>query len=581
MITEMDPGEEWIVSGEGTVEIPADPSCVSATITNTYNPGFLEVTKVVELGGVSGVSQIFEICVTGPSFPTGNCQTIDINGGVLTWDNLIPGMYVITEMDPGEEWRVINSTNSVEVLPVTSSSCTQVEIINTYENLNRPPHAPYNPLPQDTSEDIDVSVELCWDAFDPDEGDTLTFDIYFDKSSTVPTTLIESDWAYQNLSLPPLDYNAQYFWRVIARDNHGLTNTSEIWTFCTADTPNNPPQAEMPQGPVILKVGEVGTYNTSAMDPDGDMVQCRFSWNDGTFSDWMDLVECGVEKTCSHSWGQIGSYKVRAQARDSKLAKGAWSPYLLVTIEENTNIPPTVEIIRPEDGAIVYGIITIQGTAEDSDGTIKAVNVTINGIQYPAEGTETWENWMLEFDTSIVEDNTYQITAISRDDQGAVSNPDTITVHIDNANGSSGRNHPPDDPIITGPSWGKYNVEYSFNFSSRDIDLHDVMFVVNWSDGEVYRTGFVKSEEVLILNKTWTKESRSIIGPLCCEKEFVISAKAIDEFGLESNWSNMSVNVPRSFNNPMISLLQNLIDWLSEKTPVSWLMNLSVFAGLF
>lgn len=578
-ITETDPGAEWIVGGDTSVEVTAGPSCATATVTNTYNPGCLEVTKIVDWNGIENPYEVsFEISITGPSYPTGHVQYYT---GSESYDftNLIAGMYWVNETNPGSEWSVTNATNYVEVLPTTSSTpCTKAEIINTYQDQNHPPYAPYNPVPQDGSDDIDVAIELLWDAFDPDEEDTLSFDIYFDQDNPNPTTQLASDWSYQNFSLPVLDYNAQYYWRVVARDNHGLSNSSEIWTFRTIGVSNNPPEPEVPQGPIFLEVDEVGTYITSAIDPDGDMVQCRFSWDDGTYSEWMDYVQSGVEKEYSHSWGQEGTYKVRAQARDSKLAKSGWSEYLLVRVGENTNIPPTVEITHPNDGAVVYDIITIEGTAEDTDGTIQAVTVIINGIEYPAEGTETWENWMLEFDTSIIEDNTYQITAISLDDQGAVSEPDSITVHVDNTNGGGGRNHPPDDPIITGPSRGKYNVKYTFNFSSRDIDFHDVMFVVNWSDGEVYRTEFVKSEEMLLLNKTWVKESRSILGSLCCEKEFLICAKAIDEFGLESNWSNMSVTVPRTYSTPILTILYDFFDWLNEKIPIPWLMDLTSYS---
>jgi|GEM_PF-6524152 len=578
-ITETDPGDEWIVSGDTSAVISTDSSCATATVINTYDPGSLEVTKIVDWNDTdSPYETYFEICITGPSYPNGDCQSVSEDGGTLSWNNLIPGTYFVNETNPGSDWIITNATNSVEVVPARSSPSTEIEIINTYQDPNRPPCAPYNPIPQDSSTDIDIAVDLGWDAFDPDEGDTLTYDIYFDEDNPNPTTLLESDWTYQNLSLPLLDYNTNYYWRVVARDNHGLTNTSEIWTFSTTDIPNNPPQPEIPQGPQLLSIGEVGTYITSAIDPDGDMVQCRFSWDDGTFSDWMDLVDSGVKETCSHSWNELGTYKVRAQARDNKLARSGWSYYLLVTVQEGTNLPPTVEITHPIDGSVVYDTITIQGVAGDSDGSIQTVTVTINGVEYPAEGTETWENWMLEFDTTAVEDNMYEIIAISIDDQGAMSAPDTITVHVDNTNGSHGRNHPPDDPIITGPSRGKYNVEYSFNFSSRDIDRHDVMFVVNWSDGEVYRTQYVESEEVLVLNKTWVKESLSFRGMLCNEKEFLICAKAIDEFGLESNWSNMSVTVPRTYNNPMFSLLQNFFDWLDEKIPFLWMTYLKPFA---
>jgi hypothetical protein len=36
-------------------------------------------------------NKLFEICITGPSYTTPNCQNADYDGGVASWDNLIPG----------------------------------------------------------------------------------------------------------------------------------------------------------------------------------------------------------------------------------------------------------------------------------------------------------------------------------------------------------------------------------------------------------------------------------------------------------------------------------------------------------
>ncbi|RME80270.1 MAG: DNRLRE domain-containing protein, partial [Caldilineae bacterium] len=82
---------------------------VATTTSNTVNftcmnPGSLEVTKVVNWNGVTpDTGQTFEICITGASYPSGNCQNADYDGGVLSWSNLIPGVYTVTETSPGVE----------------------------------------------------------------------------------------------------------------------------------------------------------------------------------------------------------------------------------------------------------------------------------------------------------------------------------------------------------------------------------------------------------------------------------------------------------------------------------------------
>jgi len=69
------------------------------------NRGEITVTKVIVWSGAPPVAgQTFEICITGPSYPSGNCQTT--SGGDVTWNNLQPGDYTVTETDPGPAWSV-------------------------------------------------------------------------------------------------------------------------------------------------------------------------------------------------------------------------------------------------------------------------------------------------------------------------------------------------------------------------------------------------------------------------------------------------------------------------------------------
>ncbi|MCB0150729.1 MAG: hypothetical protein KDE01_24145, partial [Caldilineaceae bacterium] len=68
-------------------------------------------------------AQTFEICITGPSFPSGSeegaCQVVGAAGGELVWTNLLPGTYVVVESDPGVDWNVTGSSANVEVPAAT------------------------------------------------------------------------------------------------------------------------------------------------------------------------------------------------------------------------------------------------------------------------------------------------------------------------------------------------------------------------------------------------------------------------------------------------------------------------------
>ena len=119
-----------------TVEVgdtPADGAI--GTITNTIDPGALEVTKVVQTGDVVGVViPDFEISIQGPSYPDGTEPGAtkvfnSSNGWKQTWENLIPGTYTVSEADPGNEWTVEVAGNST----VSPGQKSEVTVTNTYE----------------------------------------------------------------------------------------------------------------------------------------------------------------------------------------------------------------------------------------------------------------------------------------------------------------------------------------------------------------------------------------------------------------------------------------------------------------
>ena len=98
----------------------ADNKDIVCTITNNRKLGSLKVTKTVNWNGVTpDTTQTFQICITGPSYPTtANCKTIDYDGGNLTWTGLIPGNYTVNETNPGVLWDV-----TITGSPATVPSC--------------------------------------------------------------------------------------------------------------------------------------------------------------------------------------------------------------------------------------------------------------------------------------------------------------------------------------------------------------------------------------------------------------------------------------------------------------------------
>ncbi len=106
VVSETDPGSVWVVEvPDGAITVPGDGGGAKTAVTNTHKRGSLEVDKIVDWNGsaVDG-AQTFQICITGPSYPGGSCQTIGAGGGPLVWHDLIPGDYTVSEKAAGTQW---------------------------------------------------------------------------------------------------------------------------------------------------------------------------------------------------------------------------------------------------------------------------------------------------------------------------------------------------------------------------------------------------------------------------------------------------------------------------------------------
>ena len=132
IVSETNPGAEW------TVDINLSPVTVLAgqtaqvTVTNTHDAppavGSLEITKLVNWNGATvNPAQTFEICISGA---VNSCDTVDFDGGIITFDNLTPGDYIVSETDPGTEWTVDINLSPVTVL---AGQTAQVTVTNTHD----------------------------------------------------------------------------------------------------------------------------------------------------------------------------------------------------------------------------------------------------------------------------------------------------------------------------------------------------------------------------------------------------------------------------------------------------------------
>jgi hypothetical protein len=148
VVTETDPGPRFSVAGSGiTVTVPSEDTA-TATVTNTWIPsgeefGRVEVTKVVD-GDGAPADDTYRICLTGPDPSTTEiCKTV-VGEGTVTFDDLVPGRYAVTETDPGENYAVAFTPATVDV---TIGELAKATVTNTYtEQESLPPPVPETPV---------------------------------------------------------------------------------------------------------------------------------------------------------------------------------------------------------------------------------------------------------------------------------------------------------------------------------------------------------------------------------------------------------------------------------------------------
>jgi hypothetical protein len=109
----------------------------------------------------------------------------------------------------------------------------------TITSTNQPPYQPSNPDPYDGESNVDGDHDLSWTGGDPDPEDTVTYDVYFGDTSPPP----QVSWNQTDSTYEPgtMEYETQYFWKIVAWDNHGASSTGPLWSFTTEEEPEIDP----------------------------------------------------------------------------------------------------------------------------------------------------------------------------------------------------------------------------------------------------------------------------------------------------------------------------------------------------
>ncbi len=339
------------------------PSGTQANLSHSWDTGGTYVVKAqardehYEPSGWSNGLSVFVNCppnIPNDPEPEDGATEVDIEAD-LSWscsdpdgDNLTYDVYFEAD-DPTPDELVSNNQSESWYDPGTMEYGTHyywqivawdeyglstegsVWDFTTGSEPNDPPNHPSNPSPEDGATEVDIEVDLNWDCDDPD-GDSLTYDVYFDTVNP-PVDKVSDDQAESIFDPGTLEFGTTFYWRIIAKDEHGASTASLVWHFTTEE--NNPPSAITITGETNGKAGVEYTYFIiNATDPDEDDIWANFSWGDGSYSGWIGPNTSGEDICASHAW-ERGNYAIKAKLKDEWGLESYWSDPFPITMPKN------------------------------------------------------------------------------------------------------------------------------------------------------------------------------------------------------------------------------------------------------
>lgn len=291
---------------------------------------------------------------------------------------------------------------------------------------NDPPNTPTDPDPEDGSLDAPINTCISWTCGDPD-GDEVTYDVYFGTSSSPPlVSSKQSETTY--CPEEALDYDTEYYWKIVAWDIFDYSTTGPLWTFTTEEnlppyTPSNP---EPSDGATDVSLEELLLWTGG--DPNsGDTVLYDIYFGDSSPPPLVDedlfqpAYDPGTMDLATTYYWQIVS-----EDNNGLTTNG---PVWHFTTELEINLPPTEpEIDGPSEGSPGEELCwTFQSDDPNTDNQIKYIIRWGDGT---SEETDYYpENTPVEV-CHTYEKGDYIIEASSEDQKGLISEKSTFKVKI-------------------------------------------------------------------------------------------------------------------------------------------------------
>jgi hypothetical protein len=205
-------------------------------------------------------------------------------------------------------------------------------------------------------------------------------------------------------------------------------NTIPYMNNITVGPPNYTPKIPTITGPTKGLVNINYTFSVVTTDPENDSLFYYIDWGDGTNSSWFGPYPSGTQISVIHQWNLLGTFLVRAKAKDAYHFGNDWSDPLNITI--NVNQPPNTP--------------TITGTERGKPGKVypynfQTVDPDDDNVYYFIDwGDNTSSEWLGPYSSNVEvsanhswsQKGAYIIKIKAKDTKGSESNWGLLSIKM-------------------------------------------------------------------------------------------------------------------------------------------------------
>jgi hypothetical protein len=273
--------------------------------------------------------------------------------------------------------------------------------------------------------------------------------------------------------------------------------------------------------------------------------------NDG-YMQW-NLTLDGGEDDWSYSVDETmdGGYIITGLT--NSYGSGGYDLWLIkVELENSENQPPNMpcDPYPPDNSNFVDVNTDLSWNCSDPDGDKLVYDVYFEADDPDPDVLVSDDQTQTTYEPgTLLYETTYYWQIIAKDEHGA-----SIPGPIWHFTTEEEQNNPPGAPTITGTSNGKVGEEHCWTISSVDPDGDDVMYIVDWGDGETTETECYPSGMEVEVCHTYTSQGTYVIK---------VKAKECPD-GLVGPEGTLKVTMPR---NKIFNFNFNLLKFLLERFP--------------